>query len=121
MRTIHTTSEEETTEAGKNIAARPASWRVLYLGSSGRNRVSTVSSQAEGDARVGELGPGDFFGEIALIDGCARTASAVATGRAELFLVGRRDFLDLLGKSPRMLADVLLGLSTELRRNEAAA
>ncbi|MGB4892451.1 MAG: site-specific integrase [Propionicimonas sp.] len=41
--------------AGKNIAARPASWRVLYLGSSGRNRVSTVSSQAEADALVAEL------------------------------------------------------------------
>ena len=41
--------------AGKNIAARPASWRVLYVDSAGRNRVSTVRSQAKVDALVGEL------------------------------------------------------------------
>jgi integrase len=41
--------------AGKNIAARPSSWRVLYVDSAGRNRVSTVKSQAEVDALVAEL------------------------------------------------------------------
>ncbi len=41
--------------AGKNIAARPALWRVLYVDSAGRNRVSTVKSQAEVDALVAEL------------------------------------------------------------------
>ena len=41
--------------AGKNIAARPASWRVLYVDSAGRNRVSTVKSQAKVDALVAEL------------------------------------------------------------------
>ena len=41
--------------AGKRLAARPASWRVLYIDSAGRNRVSTVKSQAKVDALVGEL------------------------------------------------------------------
>lgn len=41
--------------AGKNTAARPASWRVLYVDSSGKNRVSTVKSQAEADALVAEF------------------------------------------------------------------
>jgi integrase len=41
--------------AGKNIAARPASWRVLYVDSAGRKRVSTVKSQAEVDALVAQL------------------------------------------------------------------
>ncbi len=41
--------------AGKNIAARPASWRVLYVDSTGRNRVATAKSQAEVDALVAEL------------------------------------------------------------------
>lgn len=41
--------------AGKNIAARPASWRVLYVDSAGQNRVSTVTSQAKVDALVAEL------------------------------------------------------------------
>jgi len=41
--------------AGKNIAARPASWRVLYVDSAGRNHVSTMKSQAKVDALVAEL------------------------------------------------------------------
>jgi len=41
--------------AGKNIAARPASWRVLYVDSTGSNRVTTVKSQAAVDALVAEL------------------------------------------------------------------
>ena len=41
--------------AGKNIAARPALWRVLYVDSVGRNRVSTVKSPAEAEAIVAEL------------------------------------------------------------------
>ena len=41
--------------AGKSIAARPASWRVLYVDSAGGNRVTTVKSQAEVDALVAEL------------------------------------------------------------------
>ena len=41
--------------AGKNIAARPASWRVLYVDSTGRNRVATAKSQAEVDALVADL------------------------------------------------------------------
>jgi integrase len=41
--------------AGKNIAARPASWRVLHVDSSGTSRVSTVTSQADADALVATL------------------------------------------------------------------
>lgn len=41
--------------AGKSIAARPASWRVLYIDSAGRNRVSTLKSQAEVDEFVAGL------------------------------------------------------------------
>lgn len=41
--------------AGKNIAPRPATWRVLYVDPSGANRVSTVKSQADAAALVAEL------------------------------------------------------------------
>lgn len=41
--------------AGRSIAPRPATWRVLYVDSSGASRVSTVKSQAETDALIADL------------------------------------------------------------------
>lgn len=41
--------------AGKSIAPRPATWRVLYVDASGANRVSTMKSQEEADAFVARL------------------------------------------------------------------
>jgi CRP-like cAMP-binding protein len=53
--------------------------------------------------------PGDTFGEIALLDGRPRTASASATAPSELLIVTRERFLGLLAREPR-LADHLLRL-----------
>ena len=52
------------------------------------------------------LGSGDVFGEIALLDGCPRTADAVAAEACDLFMVRRRDFLALL----RGNADIAIGM-----------
>jgi CRP-like cAMP-binding protein len=42
------------------------------------------------------FGPGEFFGEIALLDGKGRTATAVAREASELLFLGRADFLTSL-------------------------
>ena len=41
--------------AGKSIAVRPASWRVLYVDATGASRVATFKTQTQADARVAEL------------------------------------------------------------------
>jgi len=46
------------------------------------------------------LGPGDVFGEIALLDGKSRTADAVASEPTVLFMILRRDFLSFLERTP---------------------
>src|SRR5205814_3062399 len=42
------------------------------------------------------LGENDFFGEMSILDGLARSASVVAITKAELFMIHRRDFLNLM-------------------------
>lgn len=61
-----------------------------------------ISSGTEGGRRLtlNIHGPGDVFGEVALIDGRPRTADAVATEPTELFMLRRRDFLALLEGRP---------------------
>lgn len=59
--------------------------------------------------------PGDFFGEIALLDGLRRTASASAFSDSELITVPRRDFLALLEEEPRLSLHIVELLCERLR------
>ena len=62
---------------------------------------------------------GDYFGELALLDGRPRSASVETTEDSELLIVSRRDFLTLLSDSPRTLGDLLVNLSGKIRRHVA--
>ena len=55
------------------------------------------------------LGPGDMFGEVAVLDGQARTADAAAAEPTELFVLRRGEFLAHLEREPRV-AIKLIGL-----------
>ena len=72
-----------------------------------------------GDVMLATLKPGAVFGELALIDGEPRSASAVAMEPSDLFVLGRDDFIKLLSGSPRILGDIMVGLSRRLRQTNA--
>ena len=57
------------------------------------------------------LGESDFFGEMAILDGLARSASVVAITKAELFMIHRRDFLKLLHDFPSVAIALLKELT----------
>lgn len=61
------------------------------------------------------LGPGDLFGEIALLDGKGRTADAVATQPTELFALRRHDVLEFLAREPRVGITLIEILCQRLR------
>ena len=60
---------------------------------------------------------GDFFGEIALLDGLPRTASASALTDSRLLVLQRRDFLALLERAPHLALHVIELLCERLRGN----
>ncbi len=60
-----------------------------------------------GDTLLAELGPGDFFGEIALFEGVARTANAVTRSRARLLGLERRDMIRLIEDLPGIAISLL--------------
>ena len=59
--------------------------------------------------------PGDFFGEIALLDGLPRSASATGLSSSELVVLPRRDFLALLEREPRLARHLIELLCERLR------
>jgi uncharacterized membrane protein len=61
------------------------------------------------------VGPGQFFGEISLLDGGARTTAAVVREDVEAFVVDRGDLEDLIGVSPAAAMSLLAAAGERLR------
>jgi CRP/FNR family transcriptional regulator, cyclic AMP receptor protein len=72
----------------------------------------------DGRTPIATLGPGDFFGEIALLDGRPRTATVRADGITRLLVVGHREFHALMDEFPSVRTAVLEALADRLRKME---
>lgn len=70
-------------------------------------------------AQINTLGPGDFLGEIALIDGGQRSATATAVTPVNLLILGQREFNTLLNDYPDIRTSVLTALAQRVRRLES--
>jgi CRP/FNR family transcriptional regulator, cyclic AMP receptor protein len=70
----------------------------------------------KGDQLVGSVGPGAYFGELALLDGEPRSATVVATEDVTVAVLGVRMFRTLLREFPEMTFELLAGLAGDLRR-----
>jgi CRP/FNR family cyclic AMP-dependent transcriptional regulator len=75
----------------------------------------------DGKKPIASLGPGDFFGEIALLDGRPRTATVRAEGLTRLLVIGHREFHALMDEFPTVRTAVLEAVAQRLRRLEADA
>ena len=86
----------------------------LYIVLSGRLKV--MMSDAEGkEVILSILGPGEFFGEMGLIDDAPRSASVVSIEPCELLSIAKRDFKKCLAENFEMAQAVMRGLVRRLR------
>jgi CRP-like cAMP-binding protein len=69
------------------------------------------------DRSVASLRAGDFFGEIALIDGQPRTASVIAIDDMALLRLSRAAFLRLIDEQPAARLGILMALTERIRRD----
>src|SRR5690348_3322488 len=77
--------------------------------------VVTVESVDGKELILNMFGPGEFFGEIALLDGKGRTATAVAREPCELLFLGRADFLPFLRERHDAAVRIISFLCERLR------
>lgn len=77
----------------------------------------TIESSGGGDLILRLLGPGQLFGELAVLDGRCRTASAIARSPCSFLFIPRAVFLDVLATHPDVAAAVMSALSDYLRRS----
>jgi CRP/FNR family cyclic AMP-dependent transcriptional regulator len=88
---------------------------TFYLIEEGEVKL-TITSPAGKEVILAFLGPGGFFGELALLDGGPRSATAVAKIASRLLVLEREQLLKFLGDHPRAAASLLAALSRRLRR-----
>jgi CRP-like cAMP-binding protein len=88
----------------------------LYIIESGSVKIVLPSPEGEEGAIIATLSHGDFFGELALLDGAPHSATAVAIESAEALVLRRDRFEDLVETEPQLRRALFSGLVTELRR-----
>jgi CRP/FNR family transcriptional regulator, cyclic AMP receptor protein len=90
---------------------------AMYLIESGRVRIS-IKDQDGNEVTLAELAQGDFFGEMALIDGRQRSADAGVIEDARLAVLSRQAFLAFVRSSPDVALEMLAALTDRLRRTD---
>jgi CRP/FNR family cyclic AMP-dependent transcriptional regulator len=106
---------EATYEQGRLIFGRGDEGDSLYLVVEGRVRLSVLSTEGR-VLSFGHAGRGDIFGEIAALDGQARTADATALTRATIMVLGRSSLKRLIETRPQLAQAAVDLLCRKLRR-----
>lgn len=88
---------------------------ALFIIVSGEVKISLPSEGGE-EAILVRLQPGDVFGELALLDGAPRSATATALTPAETVVLPRDRFRELIATEPAVRDALLASLAGELRR-----
>lgn len=100
---------------GSMILSQGAAGDSLFLIQSGQVKVSVVAEDGR-EVILSVLGPGNFFGEMALLDDEPRSAHVIAMEDTLLFVLRRDDFRGRLKLSPELSVSLLGELSQRLRR-----
>jgi len=87
---------------------------TMYMIMSGKVKVSNVGPDGK-EVILSVLGPGEYFGEMTLLDDEPRSATVVTLEPTEMLLLRRRDFMSLLENNVGMLSALLATLSKRLR------
>ncbi|HPN38726.1 MAG TPA: Crp/Fnr family transcriptional regulator [Melioribacteraceae bacterium] len=88
---------------------------ALFIIVEGKVKVSRTSADGR-EVILSILSDSDFFGEMAILDGQARSATVTAIEDTELFIIQRAEFLDLLQTHPEIAVSLLQVLTRRLRQ-----
>ena len=90
---------------------------AMYVIERGKVRICVRTTQGQ-ELTLTELGRGDFFGEMALLDGQRRSADAVVAEDARLAVLSREHFLSFVRSSPNVTLELLTALANRLRHTD---
>ena len=112
LRELAKVSEDMEVEEGKTLTREGASGSEFFVIVDGEVTVT------KNGADVRSMGPGDFFGEISLLEDRPRTATVTAKTPLRFFVLTRQNFRALLDKQPEIEEKVTSALEERLRTTE---
>ena len=109
LETVADRASETTFSDGETVTREGEPGETFYIVTEGRLRVS------QHGALIRELGPGDFLGEISLVDGRPRTATVTAVGTVQALVIRRADFLEMIEFDSAVRLGILMALTERIR------
>lgn len=106
-------AEDVAVDAGKVLISEGTTGHEFFVVLAGTAKVTRRGR------RVATLGPGDAFGELALLDQAPRNATVTAETPMELVVLGQREFSGLIDDVPGFSRKLLTGMARRLREADA--
>ena len=113
LTTLGRASDEVRVAAGKNLVEEGQTGHEFFLILEGQASVHRKGR------KVATLGPGDYFGELALLDRGPRNATVKADTDMEVLVLGQREFSGVLDEVPTIAHKLLASMATRLRDSDA--
>lgn len=108
-------TDEVTVDAGQRIVTQGDSGREAFV------IVDGIAAVVLGETTIADLGPGQHFGELALLDGGTRTANVDAVTDMTLLVLHRPAFLGLLDEQPGIARRIMATMAAIIRDLEHSA
>lgn len=102
----------------------PAGKMLVEQGTRGREAFVVIEGTAtvrRNGRKVATLGPGDHFGELALLDGGTRTATIVAETPMKVLVIGQREFSGVIDEVPGLAHKVMASMAATIRQLDQKA
>lgn len=106
---------ERNFEKGKTIFYEQDEGSSFYLILSGKVKIVMMSSDGR-EHTLGVLNEKDFFGEVSMLDGSPRSATAIALSDVKTVTINRDDFHVILKANPEMVIKIMYVLCKRLRQ-----
>ena len=113
-----TNSQRRTVARHAQIAELPQGVDLIKEGEPGDALFVILEGEAivhQGGVELSRVGPGAYFGELAILDGEPRSATVVAATDVKVAVIGIRMFRTMLREFPDLAEQLLIGLAGELR------
>lgn len=115
LATIARRADEVRVPAGKVLTAEGKPGHEFFLIVEGQAAVE------RGGRTIATLTPGQYFGELSLLDRGPRSATVVASTEMDLLVLGQREFSGLLDEVPGLAHKLLAAMAAKLRESWAAS
>ena len=90
---------------------------LVFVVQTGTIKITRVNDEGK-EVILALLGPGEIFGELAILDGEARSANALAQENCQLWAINKEDFLDILKNNFTISYSLMCELAKRLRKSD---